>query len=307
MSFDANESKERTPGGAPDKARAERVARLKKRIAEPLVDPMPALDALIAELGLGAAHDALWETLHANAAQSGGATLAEAYRKCASGPRIKRLPPDAQAAFLMRAADFVLGVIGDEATGETYLERVLDIAPGHAEAFGRLTRRLEKALDTRRLLEVYAKVVASPPTPPDVLATQVLYKLVLLSSSAPLSDDACKNLLALVPANAKVLDALDKHCVTTNRQTLACALYEAALLDPNAGGALVVQRRERLLELYMGPAASPDATIAHVEDLLVRDPAHAKALHVAQKLLSSPSVATRAAAALSAARRARGY
>jgi hypothetical protein len=304
MSFDANESKER----APDKARAERIARLKKRVGEPLVDPMPVLDALIAELGLGAAHDALWEAFHANAAAGGGGSaLAEAYRKCASGPRIKRLPPEAQAAFFMRAADFVLGVIGDEPTGESYLERVLDLVPGHAEAFARLTRRLEKALDTRRLLEVYAKVVVSPPTPPDVLATQVLYKLVLLPSSAPLSDDACKRLLPLVPTNAKVLDALDKHCAATNRHALACALFESALLDPNASDALVMQRRERLLELYMGPAATPDAAIAHVEDLLARDPAHAKALHVAQKLLASTNVATRAAAALSTARRARGY
>jgi hypothetical protein len=302
MSEGAHESKASSP--AFDKARAERIARLKKRISEPLVDPMPVVDALIAELGLGATHDDLWEMLHANAARSGSpATLAEAYRKCAASPRMKRLSEPAQAAFAMRAADFLLGVMGDEAAGEVYLERVLDLVPGHAEAFGRLTRRLEKALDSRRLLEVYAKVVSSPPTPPDVLATQVLYKLVLLTQSAPLSDDACKRLLVLVPTNAKVLDALDKHCTITNRPALAASLYETALLEPDASD---VQRRERLLELYMGPVGTPEAAIAHVEDLLTRDPAHAKALHAAQKLLAT-NMATRAAAALSAARRARGY
>lgn len=291
---------------AQEKAREQRVQRLKKVLEARLGDPLPSVDALMAELGEGAEHPELWEQLGAAATRDGmEAALAEAYKKCASGLRMKRLEPNAQATMLMRAADYFQGVMGDAATAEGFLERVVDLVPSHAEAYARLERRREKLLDAARLLELYAKVAAVPPKPAAVLANQALNRLLQLSPKTPLADRACEQLLVLVPVNPRLLDALDAHVCATKRYVLACALLEGALLDTTAPPPFVLRRRERLLELYMGDAASPESAIAHVEELLKQDPAHAKAVAVAERLLSTPKVASRAAAALRDARRAR--
>jgi hypothetical protein len=219
---------------------------------------------------------------------------------------MKRLAADAQANVLMHAADFFQGVRGDAVTAESFLERVLAIVPGHAEAFGRLERRFEKLLDARRLLELYANVAAVPPKPVQVLATQAFNRVLQLAAKdETLSDDACRKLLALVPTNPRLLDGLESHCRATRRPALGAELIERALLDEGTPEALRVPRRQRLLDLYMGEAAAPAAAIPHVEKLLERDPADANALKVAEKLLSTREVASRAAAALQAARRAR--
>ncbi len=293
---------------AMEKTRLHRVERLKKTLADKLGDPVPILDALMTELADGAEQTELWNVLDAAAKRDGiEAALGEAYRKCANGPRMKRLPRAAQAVVLLRAANFFEKALGDDPASEHYLERVLDVVPGHAEAFARLEARVEKALDSSRLVALCAKVASVPPKPATVLATQALNKLVLLSPKTPLADEICRQLVALVSANPKVLDALDKHCCATKRPLLACALTEDALRTANAEDDLVVQWRERLIELYMGEAESPPEAMPHVEELLNRDATHAKALDTAERLLGTRKVATRAAAALRNARRARGY
>lgn len=292
---------------AAEKARALRVERLGKTLDARLEQPIPAVDALMAELGEGASHPELWEKLHAAAARDGKeAELADAYRKCADGARMKRLAPRAQAEMLMRAADYFQGMLGDDASAETFLERVIDVMPENADAFARLERRLEKLLDSNRLLELYAKVAAVPPKPIATLANQALHRVLQLSAKAPLSEEAMKRLLALVPANPRLLEALEAHCRTTKRYAIACALIEQALLDEAAPEPLVAQRRKRLLQLYMGEAASPELAMPHVEALLERDPSDASVFAVGEKLLSVRSVASRAADALRNARRARG-
>ena len=293
---------------AAEKVRIQRVQRLRKMLEVRLEDPIPAVDALMAELGEGASHPELWEKLHAAAARDGKeAKLAEAYKMGADGARMRRLTPQAQAEMLMRAADYFQGMLGDQATAETFLERVVSIMPEHGEAFARLERRLEKLLDSNRLLELYAKVASVPPKPIAVLANQALLRVLQLSAKTPLSEEACKRLLALVPANPRLLDALEAHCRATKRPGLACALIEQALLDESAPEPLVVQRRKQLLQLYMGEAASPELAMPHVEALLERDPGDASVFEVGEKLVSVRTVASRAAAALRNARRTRGH
>ncbi len=293
---------------AAEKARSERIQRLRMTLERRLENPIAAVDALMAEAGDGDARTDLWEQLHAAAMRDGlEAELADAYLKCVNGPRMKRLPPRAQADVLMHAADYFQGVRGDATTTETVLERVLAAWPGHVEAFGRLERRLEKLLDARRLLELYANVAAVPPKPVNVLATQAFNRVLQLAAKdETLSDDACRKLLVLVPTNARLLDALESHCRSTKRPALACELIETVLREhPSSDDALTTQRRHRLVELYMGEAASPAQAIEHVEHLLARDPANANVLKVAEKLLSIREVASRAAAALQLARRSR--
>ena len=293
---------------AAEKARSERIQRLKATLERRLETPIAAVDALMAEAAEGDPRTELWEKLHAAATRDGlEAELADAYTKCMNGPRMKRLPAQAQADVLMHAADYFQGVRGDAATTENILDRVLAAVPGHVEAFARLERRLEKLLDARRLLELYARVAAVPPKPVNVLATQAFNRVLQLAAKdETLSDDACRKLLALVPTNPRLLDALESHCRSTRRPALACELIEAVLRDaPSADEALTVQRRQRLVDLYMGEAASPALAIDHVEKLLERDPADASILKVAEKLLSTREVASRAAAALQLARRSR--
>lgn len=291
-----------------EKGRAERVQRLKATLEKRIENPIAVVDVLMAEAGDGDPRSDLWEQLHSAAMRDTlEAEVADAYVKCINGPRMKRLAPEAQADVLMHAADFFQGVRGDSAAAETYLHRVIALVPGHVDAFNRLERGLEKLLDTRRLLELYAAVASVPPKAVSVLATQAYNRVLQLGvKDRPLPDDACKKLVALVPSNPRLLDALEGHCRATKRAPLACALIEAALADDEAApDVLIAQRRQRLLELYVGEANAPANAITHLEKLLERDPADPVAIKLGEKLLSTREVASRAAAALQTARRAR--
>jgi tetratricopeptide (TPR) repeat protein len=289
-----------------EKRRAERVQRLRTILEQRLDNPIAVLDALLSEAAEGDTRPDLWEQLHAAAARDGGeAALGDAYTKCVNGPRMPRLAPGAQAEVLMHAADFCQGVRGNHKAAEAFLERVLALVPGHPDAFARLERRLEKALDARRLVELYASIASAPPRAISVLATQVYNRVLQLGPKDALPDAACKALVALVPTNPRLLDALEAHCRATRRPALACALIEQALAEDEPSDALTLQRTHRLLELYLAEAGIPTEAIVHVERLLERDPTDAHALKAGEKLLSKREVASRAAAALQAARNAR--
>src|SRR2546428_193996 len=86
---------------AAEKARIQRIQRLKTTLDRRLENPIAAVDALMAEAGEGDAQAELWEQLHAAASRDGQEdALADAYLKCVSGPRMKRLEPRAQADVL---------------------------------------------------------------------------------------------------------------------------------------------------------------------------------------------------------------
>jgi hypothetical protein len=292
---------------AQGRMREQRIERLTTSLSVRLGDPTPAVDALMAELNEGAPHEELWEQLHTAAKRDGvEKELAVAYSRCADGPRGKRLSPEAQARFFTHAAEYFRSVMHDEATEVHFLERLLKVvsASDLEDVFRRLERHFEKALNNNRLLELYATVAAAFPNP-NALATKALNRLLLLGDKTPLADADCKRLLALVPANARVLDVLEKHCCATGRAALAAALIEEALRETTATEPLAIQWRYRLLELYMADPTSREHAMPHVEALLERDAFDAKALHAGEKLLSTSSVASRAAVVLRDARRKR--
>jgi hypothetical protein len=290
---------------AADKTRAQRLTRLKMLLGTRIDNVLAVLDALMAELGDGQSHPDLWEQLHSGSIRDGAeAGLADAYTKCVNGARMKRLTPEAQGEVFMHAADFAQGILGDAAVAEAYLARVLAVVPTHADAFSRLERRYEKLLDARRLLGLYAGVAAAPPKPVNIIATQAYNRLLQVTPKDPLPDDACEKLLALVPAHPKLMDALEQHCRSTKRFELACTLLSKALATEKDDN-IVFTRRHRLLELSIGEGQKPMIAIAQVEALLTRDPSDALALKQAERLLSVRDVASRAAAALQAARRTR--
>lgn len=294
---------------AAEKARELRVQRLRHSLDTRLDNPMAAIDALMAEAGDGDLQPELWERLHAAATRdSRTGDLAEAYRHAAKSPRMRRLDEAAQACVLLHGADFFRGVLGDPDGEGDFLERVVAIIPGHADAFPRLERRLEKLGDDRRLVELYSAVVFDPPRPPPVIATQALHRLVRVQPQSPVADEVLRRLVVLAGGNPKLLNALDAHCRATKRFGLACDLIERAIAVEEASGAasdLVHERRKRLVELCFGEAAAPARAIDQVEHLLDADPRDAFALKAADRLMSQREVASRAAAALQQARRAR--
>jgi len=269
-----------------------------------LSQPPAALEALMSELRIGEAQPHLWEKLHAAAARDGKeADLAAAYRKFATDRRLKQLAPAIHAEVLMHAADYFQGVLGDPEGSEGFLRNVLEVAPDHLEAFKRLERKYEAAGDDLKLVELYAMVAATPPKPADEMARRAINIIALLSAKTPVSDDACKKLLALVPASSSLLSILEAHCQKTDRLGLACALLEQGLAGPGLPEARIVDHRRRLVELYLGPAKTPEKAMPHVEDLLARDSTDARARAAANTLLSVREVASRAAAVLQRVRR----
>ncbi len=287
-----------------EKARALRLTRLRAQLTTRVDNPNAAIEALISELEVGDEQPALWEALHAAASRDGTEeALGAAYVKTAGSQRLSRLAPEAATAFLMHAADYFQGVRGDTATAETFLERVLKVAPSHKDAFARLERRLESADDPRRALVVYANAAAAPPIAAATLATKAMHKLVLLKADSPLAEDACKSLVVLAQDNPRLLPALEAHCKLTKRSALAAACIEIALENPTLTNEDALVLRRRLLDLYLGDAGLPQNAIVHVEALLTADATDTGARKVAEKLLSVRDVASRAASALTLARR----
>ncbi len=287
-----------------EKARALRLTRLRAQLTTRVDNPNAAIEALISELEVGDEQPTLWEALHAAASRDGTEeVLGAAYVKTAGSQRLSRLAPEAATAFLMHAADYMQGVRGDTATAETFLERVLKVAPSHKDAFARLERRLETAEDPRRALVVYANAAAAPPIAAATLATKAMHKLVLLKADSPLAEDACKKLVVLAQDNPRLLPALEAHCKLTKRSALAAACIEVALENPTLTNEDALLLRRRLLDLYLGDAGLPQNAIIHVEALLTADATDTGARKVAEKLLSVRDVASRAASALTLARR----
>ena len=256
------------------------------------------------ELQLGELQPEFWEGLHAAAARDGKEPeLKAAYGKVTVDRRLKQLTLLERSSVLLHAADFFQGVLGDGAGAEGFLWRILESVPDHAEAFARLGRRFSGANDKVRLTELYALVAAKPPITPGELATATLDIITMLPRQSPLSDETCRKLLVLLPESQTLLGALEKHCRNTGRAGLACELLEVSLESDPISKVKMIDRRRRLIELYMGEAKTPEKAISHIEHLLDQDPSDAQARAAAEHLLSDRQVASRAASALQTARR----
>jgi tetratricopeptide (TPR) repeat protein len=287
-----------------DKARAQRLERLQADVDVCLDHPDAALETLMLELQIGELHPESWEGLHAAAARDGKeAELAKAYEKITAERRLRQLTPEHRASVLMHAADYSRGILGDAAAAERNLWRILEVAPDHAGAFARLERGLNATRDRVRLGELYALVAVRPPKPPTELAQAACNVISVLPSQSPLPDEACRKLLVLLPANQSLLGVLEAHCRKTGRFALTCVLLEESLTSDLVSEAEVLERRRRLIDLYLGDAKAPERAISHVEALLEQDPSDAQARSAADRLLRVPQVASRAAAAQLAARR----
>jgi tetratricopeptide (TPR) repeat protein len=241
--------------------------------------------------------------MHVAAASGKEQELAAAYRALAAGRRLKQTSPDIAAEVLIHAAHYFQGMLGDVATAEQFLMSALAAAPTHLDAFERLEKKYEALPDKRRLLELYGKVGANPPKPAVELAGKAVNALVPMTAKTPLADDACKGLTGLGRASSSLLEALDAHCLKTGRAKLACSLIEHALQKSYLPEALAVDRRRRLVELYLNEGEQPEKAIGHVEILLQRDPNDPAARAATKRLVSIRALADRVSAMLQDLRR----
>src|SRR5258706_3257861 len=168
------------------KARALRLERLQTMLDKNLGQPPAALETLMSELRVGEARPELWEKLHAAAARDGKELdLANAYRKIAIDRRLKQLSPQVHAEVLMHAADFFQGVLGDGKAAEAFLQSVLEVAPGHPEAYKRLERRFGTARNELGLGELYPKGARAPPKTPRELGGRPIKNVAALPAKTP--------------------------------------------------------------------------------------------------------------------------
>ena len=289
---------------AGDKARAQRLERLETTLGKGLDHPAAALEVLIAEVKAGEPQQNLWERLHAAAARDGKEQeLKAAYAMITSERRLQQLARPAQADVLVHAADFHQGILGDGSAAEAVLFRVQRIVPGHADAFARLERRLEARADARGLIELYAIAASDDPASASALVSKIVNKIVPLPAASPLSEEACKRVIALAPTHPILFDVLDAHCKKAKRFELTCKLFEQALADPALPKSAAVAARRRLVELYVIEVDAPASAMPHVEELLTVDATDEVARGAAERLLANRDVAARAAAALQKARR----
>jgi hypothetical protein len=287
-----------------DKTRALRLERLGTMLEKQLDNPAAALEALCAELKAGEPQVELWEALHAATARDGkDQELRAAYSLVTSDRRLAQLTPASQAELLAHAADFYQGILGDGAAAEAFLFRVQRVLPGHAATFARLEKKLDTANDARGLIELYAIAAGPDPRGASALVGKIVNKIVPLPASQPLSEEACKRVLALASSHSILFDVVEAHCRKGKRVDLACSLIERALTDPALPRTVAMAERRRLVELYIVEASKPALSIGHVEELLNEDPTDELARGAAERLLANRDMAPRAAAALQKARR----
>jgi hypothetical protein len=292
------------PTDPASKRSTERLRRLRAMLDTKLTDPTLGLEILVAEVEAGDGHDDLWERLHGAAVRDDKEfELAAAYEQIARGRRLKPLSPEAQGQTLMRAADFLGGVLGDADASVVYLERVLAVNPEHAEAFARLERRYSAARDNRHMAELLITVIAGKHENQVLRIGNALMLISILPADQAVSYEACERLVRAGTKNPRVLIVLEEHCRRGQRFKEAAALLELGLQVGEVTPALALDVRRRLVALYMDDAKSPESAIEHVEELLRADPANVNMRKAAERLLVHTSVAGRAAAALQDARR----
>jgi tetratricopeptide (TPR) repeat protein len=281
-----------------------RIRRLTTLLESGLTDAAQALELLVAELEAGDAHEDLWEKLHAAAVRDEkDFELSAAYDQLARGRRLKALTPEAQERVLMRAADFLGGVLGDAEAAVVFLERVITANPEHAEAFARLERRFTTPRDDRRMAELLATVVAGKREGQALRVGRALSLIDLLPPEQAVSLEACEKLVRAGGKSPRNLMILEGHCKKGKRFKEAAALLEVGLAGGELDSADAYDVRRRAIALYLGDAKAPELAMSHIEELLRIDPSNVEARKAAERLLVHSGISGRAAAALQDARR----
>jgi len=258
------------------------------------------LDAVISALGRDQLPSDTWVKLHAAAARDQRtAELAFAYEGASQGKLLRTLVPQAMSEFLFHAAEYFAEVMGDEAGSASYLERALDVFPGHEAAFLRLSDHLESKGQIRPLAQLTFSIAAHRARADQV---ELLRRAAALFEKAGLEEraiEAYQQILRIVPHDGETRELLEGHFLQANRhRDIARLLEQAISAEPKLDSTEELKLRVRLLDLYVHQLKEPERTVPHVEAILAIDPSNDAAARTAQKLLPNKSLAARAAAAL---------
>ncbi len=299
MSTDVPKPATKRPSGA----RALRLEDLTDTLAQGLDAPGAVLDLLVNGMAKGQSHPELFQALHEAALREDKlADVAFAYEHVASDKRVKLLHAPLQAELFLHAATFFNEFFGDPDGAAGHAERVLSIAPGHADAFALLERILGEAGDRVRLVRLYVDGATSE-RDRDRQLSLLGSAATIVEAAADAHDlaiDVYQRVLRVDPEATHARDALEARYRAAGRPRDAAKLLETALLrQPEPGPEEALAIHAKLLDLYTSDLGEMQRATPHVEALLTHQPDHARALATAEALLEHKTVAARAAAALS--------
>lgn len=266
--------------------------------------PGNAFDVILRALNERPGDLALWDRAASLAQTSGRPTdLAETYRthlaaaRSDAGPALEE---DVEVALCERAASLHDEQLGDPEGATPYLERVLAIQPTNTRAFGRLKAILTAAERWAKLEELYATAVRGTSDTNDRI--ELLNEVALVAED--IMADAAKaigyfeSILALDPAYAPALDALEKLYERQERWKELAALLEGRLETTLEAEASDVKLR--LGRIYLDKLLEPTLALGHLEDVLRVRVGDADARQLVERLLDVGSLRLRAAHVLEA-------
>src|SRR4051812_32399999 len=267
--------------------------------------PAEVLDLLLMALGKGEDTAEAWDKLHESVVRNGQvADLALAYEHVATDKRIKLMQPEHQAHLHLRAASFFAEVLGDSHGAAAAAERAVAAVPGHQEAFALLEELLAGPEGARRLARPYfdASQRSADPAARLPLLRRAANLLASDRASGDLAVEVELQLFALDPADSGVRDDLMQRLIASGRHQQVVEILEASLKrDPSPAADEAKLLREQAMDFCLGVLRDPQRALAHVEGLLVIDPAHVHARKVAEELVEHRQLGLRAAASLSTA------
>ncbi len=269
------------------------------------------VDAMLASLARGRLSSDAWDQLHAAARRDSCVDgIASAFATVSSGPRIKSAQPAVAAEFLFQAARYCDEVQGDDLAAAIHLERCLELAPAHGQAFAKMESILNRRRRPDMLAQLYA---ASAPHRPRGQQALMLRRAAEWLAQAgeegrepqATSDGAIgmwEEIVRLEPADDEARSRLEALYVKAGRFRDAVRLNEQSLArdpapDEYSKGLIL----ERIVSLYSDRLDQPERALPYVEQILSADPKHPGARAVAERLLSVKGLAGRAAAALALA------
>ncbi|MCC6553830.1 MAG: hypothetical protein IT372_12520, partial [Polyangiaceae bacterium] len=282
-----------------------RIDSLAATLEQGIENEAAVLDLLVQAAAKGNPHPELWAKVHVAAARDDRfSELAFAYERLCGDRKFSLLPPAVQADALMHAAVFFADVFGDPAGARGYLERVMAIAPGRADAFAQLAALLSDGHEAIKLADLHVAAAAHRERGEQL---SMLRRAIEILDAFPGEEERAikinQQILKLEPGDPRARRALEERLSKAGRVADVAKLLEQAIAaDPPPPEAEALQIRGRLISIYTTDLAREiERALPHVEEVLQHDPQHAGAIAAAEALLARKAVAPRAAAALEGA------
>jgi Flp pilus assembly protein TadD len=267
------------------------------------------LDLLVQALTKNASPGDLWDALHQAAHRDGRITeLAAAYDAVSRDRKIRLLAPAAQVELLSNAAAFLIDYAGESATAHPHLERVMQLSPGHVDAFQRLETILRDREDWTKLAELYTSMASNRQDKQEQLA--FLRAAVGILAALPGEEEKAfklhQQILRIDPTDPESRNAMIERLAAAGRFADVAKLLEQAIAaDPPPPEEEVLALREQAIEVYASSLHEIEKALPHAEEILKRNPESGNAWSVCEQLLTHKTLAARTAAAIEAVYTAR--